>query len=323
MTKRKSSGSNQSKKVNGSSNDDKNNQKEETEKATNGEASNGSRTVNTATATTVDAAVSTSENITATATTRAAPAVVSSKNKPVSTTTTTTGTTTTTVTTKKKLESSNDLCLLPDEEDDAEQDEALQTFQLEQKKLNWIQLIPIVIPICAYFSYETIAQFAHSLGDLLASRSFVEVDGGSYRASIIAPAINGIVVPACVVTFATLLSISISFLRQRQQDIKTSINTEAGELRLLAAFVDAFAPSSAQDQCRTYLVQYTSRLIAESLPTTRYNNLQAAGGESELNGFLSTLIKADAKDVRDDVRAQAYGAVTRLTTERSTRISIL
>ena len=51
--------------------------------------------------------------------------------------------------------------------------------------------------------------------------------------------------PACVVTFATLLSITISFLRQRQQEIRTAINTEAGELRVLSALVDAFPAGAA------------------------------------------------------------------------------
>jgi Protein of unknown function (DUF4239) len=232
---------------------------------------------------------------------------------------------TTTTTKAKEEDPDGELCLLPFSDDDDEQERPLKDFRKEQegsKQLDrFVNIIPIVVPVLAYFAYENVAQVADILADTLASRNFVEVDGGSYRAQIIAPAINGIVIPACVVTFATLLSITLSFLRQRQQDIRTYINTEAGELRVLQAFVDAFPEGKPKDLCRTYLIQYTSRLIAESQPTTRYDKLDATSGESEMNGFLTQLIQME--DVREDLRSQSYSAVTRLNSERSERISIL
>lgn len=184
-----------------------------------------------------------------------------------------------------------------------------------------VNLIPFGAPIMAFLSYERIASLTTIVAELVANRNFVEVDGGTYRATIIAPAVNGIVVPACVVTFATLLSITISLLRQRQQEIRTSINTEASELRILQAVVDAMPQGLEQEQCWTYLIQYTSRLISESQPSTKIDALEATSGESEMNGFLTQLISFE--NVRDDLRSQSYSAIARLNSERSARISSL
>jgi hypothetical protein len=213
-------------------------------------------------------------------------------------------------------------CLLASE-DDSTFASALTEHELRLTQLidAFLFYIPILSPILAFFTYETVAAVSDDTIHFLAQNTWVAVDGGIYEAKMIAPAINGVVVPAITILFATLLSNTFTTLRQRQQDVRTAINTEAGELRVLSSMVDSFEPKSTQRQCRSYLLQYTSRLIAESQQGNEYQNLVA--GDSEMNGFLTTLNGMTRSETPSIIVSESYAAVTRLNSERSQRISSL
>lgn len=115
-------------------------------------------------------------------------------------------------------------------------------------------VLPIVTPIIAFFTFESCAKAFSNFNDFLSQgNKWVAVDGGAYQARIIAPAINGLVVPAVALLFATLISTTITTLRQRQVEIRRSINMEAGELRAMECLFDAIDPGFIQDQCRSYV----------------------------------------------------------------------
>ena len=123
-------------------------------------------------------------------------------------------------------------------------------------------VVPLVTPIIAFFTFEICAKAFSTLNDLLSQgNKWVAVDGGAYQARIIAPAINGLVVPAVALLFATLISTTITTLRQRQVEIRRAINMEAGELRAMECLFDAIDPGFIQDQCRSY-VCYSFSFIA-------------------------------------------------------------
>mmetsp|Transcript_31764 Transcript_31764/g.48720 ORF Transcript_31764/g.48720 Transcript_31764/m.48720 type:complete len:514 (-) Transcript_31764:287-1828(-) len=223
-----------------------------------------------------------------------------------------------------------------------------------------INILPVIAPFIAFWTYDDVAMIFNVVIEGLANKKWVAVDGGAYQAKIIAPAINGVVVPAISILFATLISNTVATLRQRQLDIRTSLNLEASELRCLQAMVDSFHLGPEQDKCRSYLVQYTSRLIAESQPNVELNSLEFTGSvDSEMNGFLSQLnamsmananpaprqpssssssskgSKRKDKEPQQQqqyeqqqkipvsILSETYGAVHRLNGERSTRISAL
>lgn len=58
-----------------------------------------------------------------------------------------------------------------------------------------IGMIPAIVPIIAYIIYDPTAELFAFVIDAIAQNNFVPVDGGQYQAKIIAPAINGVVVP--------------------------------------------------------------------------------------------------------------------------------
>ena len=154
--------------------------------------------------------------------------------------------------------------------------------------INPVLIVPVITPFVAYMTYDDIARFFNYVFDVIAlERNWVPVDGGAYQARIIAPAINGIVVPAISILFATLTSKTVSSLRQRQIDIHAFLNTESGDLRL-SILVDAFPQSVNKSRCREYLRQYTCRLIAES-KDSKTSKVMFGSTDSQMNAFVATL----------------------------------
>lgn len=203
-----------------------------------------------------------------------------------------------------------------------------QPVTSSKETFNPIMIIPIMTPFLAYMTYDDVARTFSAIFDLLArDRKWIPVDGGAYQAKIIAPAINGIVVPAISILFATLTSNTVSTLRQRQIDIHTNLNSEAGDLRVLSMLVDAYPKSEQKARCREYLNQYTCRLIAES-EDSKTSKVMFGSTDSEMNGFVATLNELavnrnGAISPPDVVLSQSYGAVVRLNTIRSSRITAL
>lgn len=113
--------------------------------------------------------------------------------------------------------------------------------------------IPAISPFLAFCSFEYFAKAYSNLAEFLSTNRWVAVDGGAYQAKIITPAINGLVVPAIALLFATLTSTTITTLRQRQVDVRRAINMEAGELRAIEGLLDAIQAGTVQDQCRDYV----------------------------------------------------------------------
>jgi len=196
--------------------------------------------------------------------------------------------------------------------------------------------VPAIFPFLAFATYDEVASGWELLVELVSPKTWVAVDGGAYKARIIAPAINGVVVPAIAVLFATLTSTTISSLRQRQESVHRAINMEAGELRALECLLEAFPPSSVKNRARDYLIQYTSRIISESSPKSSneadsviFNPRRSM--DSELNALIILLnehVQQQGKVNEDDkilphVLSEVFASVSKLREERQGRITAL
>ncbi|CAJ1945948.1 unnamed protein product [Cylindrotheca closterium] len=193
-----------------------------------------------------------------------------------------------------------------------------------------IKWVPAMMPIIAYFLYDPTAQAFAFLIDAIAQNNFVPVDGGQYQAKIIAPAINGVVLPAVSILFANLIGTTITTLRQRQLDIRTSLNLEAGQLRILQSLLEVLNNKEEKQVCFAYLAQYTSRVIAESQPMP--SDALTGSLDTELNGILRSLNRlvvmsqdATNKQVTPNplVLDKAYQSCTKLYDERAKRVAAL
>jgi hypothetical protein len=152
-----------------------------------------------------------------------------------------------------------------------------------------LKYLPFLMPIIAYSTYESTARSFNRLVEFISDNNWIAVDGGQYQAEIITPAINGLVVPSLALLFATLMNNTINTLRQRQLQIRTSLNTEANDLRMLLTILDSLPIQlqSVKNHLREYLIQYSSRVISECQPRLSLNNLMYIGSmDNELNGFL-------------------------------------
>lgn len=153
-----------------------------------------------------------------------------------------------------------------------------------------LRYLPFIMPIVAYSSYESTARMFDRMVEFISNNNWIAVDGGQYQAEIITPAINGLVVPSLALLFATLVNNTINTLRQRQLQIRTSLNTEANDLRVLATILDSLPSpelNKVKNHLREYLIQYASRVIAESKPGLSIDHHMYIGSmDIELNGFL-------------------------------------
>lgn len=214
-------------------------------------------------------------------------------------------------------------------------------------------IIPIIIPILGYFSYDTVASLFQSNLSLLASLQTwtTTADAGPYDAQILAPAINGVIVPSISILFATLISTTFTTLRERQLLIRTALNTEAGDLRILTSLLRHFPASEYKTLCLKQLTYYTSRLIAESKPGVEMKSFKITGSfDWEMNTFVSTLSEWDAISTKQQQQqlqqqhlnplnqkiilqsvplpsshllSEAFEATSRLQAKRSERVSAL
>jgi hypothetical protein len=135
--------------------------------------------------------------------------------------------------------------------------------------------------------------------------------------------------PAISVLFANLIGTTITTLRQRQLDIRTAINMEAGQLRILQSFFDVFPLAKDQMVCRRYLTQYTSRLIAESQATVHADALDYSL-DTELNGVLAELNRLASSTTttttmvpNELILSNAYSVCSKLYDQRAKRVTAL
>jgi hypothetical protein len=188
-------------------------------------------------------------------------------------------------------------------------------------------LVPLSSPLLAFFSYEYVAESFSSLIELASSnKNWFAVDGGALQAKVIAPAINGVVIPATTLLYATLTSTTITTLRQRQVDIRKAINFEAGELRYLCQLVQSYPKTKVRDRCRAYLLQYTKRILRECQPhvSTADEVIDARRGmETELNEFLLQLHRGYDESVPSHLADESLSAIGKLREQRLQRLTAL
>lgn len=104
---------------------------------------------------------------------------------------------------------------------------------------------------------------------------------------------------------------------------------EAGELRALEVLLESFPPGTFKDRAREYLIQYTSRIISESRPTTTEDTVTnpRRGMDSELNAFINLLNQQYGR-VEDGrlpphILSEAFSSVSKLREQRQSRITAL
>lgn len=191
-----------------------------------------------------------------------------------------------------------------------------------------LSLFPIVTPAAAFVAYETIARETRGLIDTIGQRqAWFSADGNAYEIEILAPLINGVVMPAIAIALGTTAATTISTLRERQLAVRGFLNNELCSLESLRVAVkslrdDDFVGEGKGGPSRSIelLRDYVARLILESKPGTTAKEVEERRvAENELVE-LSSLLHLVSQRRQTTVEA-AHNIIASLSHQRSNRVA--
>jgi hypothetical protein len=129
---------------------------------------------------------------------------------------------------------------------------------------------PFVVPFAVFHTFEGAMSLFHDIINIISiDVKWVMVDGGQYQATILAPTINGVVLPTLSISLATLVAQTITNLRQRENAIRTCLNKEVSDMRTLQSAVESIFGGTDELRAEKYnlivlMAVYMSRVFCES-----------------------------------------------------------
>ncbi|KAL7561475.1 hypothetical protein ACA910_010989 [Epithemia clementina (nom. ined.)] len=200
--------------------------------------------------------------------------------------------------------------------------------------------IPPGLAVASFFTYPMVAQSFRALVDVANAHHFAPVDGGQLQSDLLLPVLNGPLLGACSILFATLTAMTIGNLYNRQLAIREALSSEVEELRQLALYI-AHLPhaSSAQMEATQYLEQHVDGLlqydalvsIAEDASMVQDNSnamirssfaIRQAGMDP-LTQVLNGLLYSNEDNIPAALIGQMYDSTIRINTFRGQVISAL
>lgn len=195
-------------------------------------------------------------------------------------------------------------------------------YSLQTKGLLFY-LLPFFVPLLGFVLYDPLALLTRDVVIALGHNGWAFTDGGQYKAEILAPTINGVVVPTISIALATLVAGTLSSLRERQNVIRACLNNEGSELKTLHAKLLHVCRGSEQMSCISLIAMlgtYISRVLSESSSTVDVKKLST--GTSELHTMMRYLY-AISEDLDYNNIGSLETMLSRLNALRSTRITAL
>jgi hypothetical protein len=178
-------------------------------------------------------------------------------------------------------------------------------FSKEDKDLatyaSILTVVPIALPLLAFYGYDIAVGLYHEV--ITFGQTWYVVDGGELEAQLLIPVVNGIVLPSISIVLGTLVSSTLSNLRNRQVAIRECLNREVADMTTLATAVDTIFGRYVEDSdVRTRLLlllkQYTERLILESRSTATESSATALSAaktsRNEMDLFQQEIINTQA-----------------------------
>jgi len=198
----------------------------------------------------------------------------------------------------------------------------------QDKSFLALALVPCVL---AYVSWEQLslglANFVNMYGTVPGSGIEQEFENNLLR-----PTITGIVVPVTSIAFATLLSTTVSVLREKQVDLRILLNKEACDLRLLRRTIFGMfgtrQHAGRRAKALTLLTAYVDQLDREchlgGVKNLEELELSAGIATNELDQVTAMLHGVDgAAACRQETISAADDIIARLNGYRSERVALL
>lgn len=110
-------------------------------------------------------------------------------------------------------------------------------IDMEERQDQLFFLLAVLPSFVAYFAYKDVSLALSCFLNDYGHVPFGEIDGNLFAINLLRPAITGVVVPVIAVALATLVSTTINVLREREVQLRTLINKESCDLRLLRSAI--------------------------------------------------------------------------------------
>lgn len=188
-----------------------------------------------------------------------------------------------------------------------------------------------LLPAVGFFSFPIVASFIRSVFESFVS--FQNVDGNTFAVELLRPTVNGVVLPACAITFGTLLATTVNVLRNRQVEMRACISKEACQLRLLRQILLGMYGTAQHSERRkaslVHLHSYVTQCVTETTPYAfdELALLEERGGffsVNELEDISKMLHGIDgAAACRDFSVGTAQSTIVSLNELRSDRLAQL
>lgn len=200
--------------------------------------------------------------------------------------------------------------------------------QREDAVLLFLALSPAFV---AFISWKQISLGMATLVDMYGAMGKA-VDGNAFANQLLRPTITGVVVPVIAIALATLVSTTVNVLRDRQIQLRSLVNKEACDIRLLRrAILGMFGTKQhAGRRLRAFelLKGYARQISSECQNEARDNlkSLQVTGGiaVNELDRLSSILHGVDgAAASRQGSVDNANVIISRLNEYRSDRVALV
>jgi len=158
--------------------------------------------------------------------------------------------------------------------------------EMEEKQDQFFFMLAVLPSILAFFSWKDISSALSNFLEKYGAVKFGDVDGNLFANNLLRPTITGVVVPVIAIALATLVSTTINVLREREVQLRTLINKESCDLRLLRRAVFGLFGTRQHASRRARALALMCRYVEQLERESSYGAVEALG-ELQLSGGIA------------------------------------
>lgn len=191
-----------------------------------------------------------------------------------------------------------------------------------QLRQGFLWAIPVLTSLVAFLSFKSMTHGFHAIVEKMSHNEWIPSTDAAVdlQTQVITQVVNGPVITSISVLFATLVSITVSFLHDRQMTLFHFFVKQIDDLRMLQCILKQM-PESLRQDAKQLTHEYTERLVRdESGDQTPTDSLDVS-----LRGLLLLFQSAlsNPRNKACPLAEMAYECVTRIQQAQSRRWTAL
>ena len=204
---------------------------------------------------------------------------------------------------------------------DVDKEEDLVLQKHDPFEIVLVYLFPVWASLSAFTFYENISHGFHSFVQVASQNNWIPVDGGQLIGEIILPAINGPVLGTIGLLFATLVSMTIGNLYQRQISISSCLVREVDDLRRLGYLLKSL-PQPYRGEAQIELEKFVSNMFEaatkRSFSGSTYRDITMTPIFLLLNRISEDCETDPSVKVSGNILGEGYELIRRINDQRTT-----